>query len=74
MIVLDLLKKVVLIGDYAEGIDSGLIEILIVGSEINTKYLHELSPKIEKIINRKVRFFVSDQEFVNQPSLVVFEA
>ena len=63
-----------MIGDYAEGIDSGLIEILIVGSEINTKYLHELSPKIEKIINRKVRFFVSDQEFVNQPSLVVFEA
>ncbi len=67
-------RKVVLIGDYAKGIDSGLIEILIVGNEINTKYLHELSPKIEKIINRKVRFFVSDQEFVNQPSLVVFEA
>ena len=41
-------KKIILLGDYAEGIDSGIIEILIVGDKINKEYLDEISPKIEK--------------------------
>jgi len=41
-------KKIMLLGDYAKGLDSGLIEILIVGNNINKEYLDEISPKIEK--------------------------
>jgi hypothetical protein len=41
-------KKIMILGDYAKGIDSGLIEILIVGDNINKEYLDEISPKIEK--------------------------
>jgi len=66
-------KKVVLLGDYAKGIDSGLIEVLIVGKNINREYLDEISPKIEKKINRKVNFFISDK-MLKQQSLILFKA
>lgn len=65
-------EKVVLLGDYAKGIDSGTIEVLIVGKKINNEYLDKISPKIEKKINRKVNFFVSDK-LLNQKSLIIFE-
>ena len=51
--------KVILLGDCAKGIDSGLIEVLIVGKRINKNYLDKITPKIEKKIKRKVNFFVS---------------
>ena len=66
-------KKVLLLGDYAKGIDSGVIEVLIVGNKINKKYLDEISPKIEEKIKRKVNFFVSNKA-LKQSSLVIFEA
>tara|TARA_B100000963_G_scaffold169373_1_gene147275 strand:+ start:15509 stop:16021 length:513 start_codon:yes stop_codon:yes gene_type:complete len=65
-------EKVVLLGDYAKGIDSGLIEVLIVGKKINRKYLEEISPKIEKKIKRRVNFFVSSN-LLNQESLIIFD-
>ena len=65
-------EKVVLLGDYAKGKDSGLIEVLIVGKNIDRKYLDEILPKIENKINRKVNFFVSNK-MLNQDSLVVFD-
>jgi hypothetical protein len=66
-------KKIIILGDYAKGIDSGLIEVLIVGDNINNEYLDEISPKIQKKINRKVNFFVSDKP-LKQKSLIIFEA
>ena len=66
-------KKIMILGDYAEGIDSGLIEILIVGDNINKEYLEEISPKITKKIKRKVNFFVSNKS-LKQKSLTIFEA
>ena len=65
-------EKVILLGDYARGIDSGVIEVLIIGKKIDRKYLENISPKIEKKINRKVNFFVSNK-MLNQDSLIVFE-
>ena len=41
-------EKVMLLGDYAKGYDSGIIEVLIVGTNLNKKYLEEISPKIQK--------------------------
>ena len=66
-------KKIMILGDYAEGIDSGLIEILIVGDNVNKEYLKEITPKIEKKISRKVRFFVSNS-ILKQKTLTIFEA
>ena len=62
-----------ILGDHASGIDSGLIEILIVGNNIDKDYLLEISPKIEKKINRKVNFFVSNKP-LKQRTLTIFEA
>ncbi|MAW84579.1 MAG: hypothetical protein CL832_09340 [Crocinitomicaceae bacterium] len=62
-----------ILGDYAEGIDSGHIEILIVGDKIREDYLKEITPKIEKKINRKVSFFVSNST-LKQKTLTIFEA
>jgi hypothetical protein len=51
-------------GDYARGIDSGIIDIVIVGS-IDHNYLQSLIQKVEKIINRKFRSLVlTNAEFV----------
>lgn len=65
-------EKIVILGDYAEGIDSGTIEILIVGDKINKDYLEKISPKIEKKIKRKINFFISNT-LINYKSLIIFE-
>ena len=66
-------KKIMILGDYAEGIDSGHIEILIIGDKISEDYLRNITPKIEKKINRKVSFFVSNSD-LKQKTLTIFEA
>ena len=66
-------KKIMILGDYAEGIDSGHIEILIIGDKVNEDYLKGITPKIEKKINRKVSFFVSNAQ-LKQKTLTIFEA
>tara|TARA_A100001011_G_scaffold352661_1_gene393607 strand:+ start:33965 stop:34471 length:507 start_codon:yes stop_codon:yes gene_type:complete len=65
-------EKIAILGDYAEGIDSGTIEILIVGDKINKDYLEKISPKIEKKIRRKINFFISNS-LINHKSLIIFE-
>ena len=66
-------KKIMILGDYAEGIDNGHIEILIVGDKLNEDFLKEITPKIEKKINRKVSFFISNSIFKTK-TLTIFEA
>ena len=54
-------KKIVVIGDYAEGNDSGTIEVVIVGDALNTKYIEQLAIKIEEQINRNVQFLITQE-------------
>lgn len=67
------IEKIILMGDYARGIDSGLIEVLIVGKKINKTFLDEIHPKIEKKIKRKINFLISSTG-TTQEGLVVFES
>tara|TARA_B100000579_G_scaffold360954_1_gene318449 strand:+ start:250 stop:756 length:507 start_codon:yes stop_codon:yes gene_type:complete len=67
------IKKIILLGDYAKGIDSGTIEVLIVGKNISKDYLDNIQPKIEKEINRKINFMISSTG-TTQPGLILFEA
>jgi hypothetical protein len=46
-------------GDYARGVDSGLIDIVIQG-DVNYTVLQEAIDKTSKLINRKIRFLVLD--------------
>ncbi|MBX2970760.1 MAG: winged helix-turn-helix transcriptional regulator [Cyclobacteriaceae bacterium] len=50
-------------GDYAEGRDSGIIDLILVG-DIDQVYLRTCVTKAEKLINRKVRTLVlTHQEY-----------
>jgi hypothetical protein len=64
-------QQIVLLGDYANGIDSGAIEVLIVGQELNSAYIDQLSVKIEAEIKRKILFTL--REDFNELGLVIYE-
>ena len=49
-------KKIILVGDYARGYDSGRIEVFLLGNDLNTEYIEQLAPKIESVIDRQVSF------------------
>jgi len=65
-------EQIILIGDYAKGIDSGKIEIIILGKDLNTSYVQNLEEKIEKLISRKVTFFLSASHSLNEEELILF--
>ena len=54
-------KKIVLVGDYAEGNDTGNIEVFLIGKDLNMSYISQLEEKIEKLIKRKGQFLFSVQ-------------
>jgi len=49
-------KSVAITGDYARGIDSGTIHVVLLGDRIDVTYLKDIIQKIEKKITRKVSF------------------
>ncbi len=55
-------QKIILIGDYAKGIDSGLIEVLLIANDINLEYIDELEKKLKNKIGRKVVFSMESEE------------
>jgi len=55
-------QKIILIGDYAKGIDSGIIEVLLIANKINMNYIGELEKKIKSKIGRKVKFSFDHKE------------
>ena len=54
--------KAYLIGDYAKGKDSGVIDVALTGN-VDKQYLQELIGKAEKLMQRKIRalVFTSDE-------------
>ena len=54
-------KKIALTGEYAKGIDSGNIEIIINGSDVNNEYLKKIKSKIKKKIGREVTFLLNQK-------------
>jgi hypothetical protein len=75
------LEAAYLLGDYAEGKDTGIIDLLLVGN-INQHHLNDLSRKTERYIKRKIRsLVVSREEFSeflpkleSSPRVVIWEA
>ena len=55
--------KIILTGDLAEGRNSDIVDIIIVGI-INKNYLTEVVEKTEKLIERKIRYIsYTEKEF-----------
>jgi DNA-binding transcriptional ArsR family regulator len=49
-----------IIGDYAKGKDSGVIDVILVG-KVDKLYLTELIEKAEDLVQRKIRYLVMNQ-------------
>ena len=54
-------KQVFLVGDFAAGRDSKIIDLLLVG-EVDTSYLVKLIDKAEEMISRKIRYLIYSEE------------
>ncbi|MFC1533917.1 winged helix-turn-helix domain-containing protein [Thermodesulfobacteriota bacterium] len=75
------LELAFLIDDYAEGKDTGIVDLLLVGN-IDEHHLNDLSRKTERYIKRKIRSLVLSREeyedlkpkLENRPRFLVWEA
>ena len=65
-------EYILLVGDYAKGIDSGNIEVFLIGNDLNFNYIAQLENKIEKLIGRKVSFYLSSNLPENQPHIKLY--
>ena len=59
------LKQAILIDDYAEGKDSGIIDLVLIG-DIDQNELQDLTRKTEKYIERKIRTLVLTTDEYNR--------
>lgn len=55
-------EAVYVLDDYAKGIDSGIIDVLIIGDETNSDRIIALCNKAEEAIKRKIRIMVLDTD------------
>ena len=69
---IDNIKAIYLVGDYAKGIDSGLIKIFVEGEFKDKKYISEVLNKTEKKINRKI--LLLDQIDPFEEKLLIYES
>ncbi len=75
------LERAYLIDDYAEGKDTGIIDLMIVGN-VDQYHLNDLSRKTERYIKRKIRSLVLTKQEYNdllpglekRPRVLIWEA
>ena len=74
------LKKAYILDDYAQGKDTGIIDLMLVG-DIDPNQLHDLSRKTEAYLKRKIRTLVVDpneyeqvmKQVEDRPKLMIWE-
>ena len=66
--------QIILVGDYAKGNDSGLIEVFLVGQDLNMEYISQLENKIEDLIGRKVSFYLASKFLIDKESIVLYNS
>jgi predicted transcriptional regulator len=54
-------QSVWLIGDFSNGTDSKIIDLIVIG-DVDKSYLAQLTEKSEKIIKRKIRYLLYDAQ------------
>ena len=66
-------QQILLVGDYAKGLDTGTIDIVLIGKTLNTDYIEGLEQKIEDLIDRKVNFYLATKANPTQHSILLYE-
>ena len=67
-------KQIILVGDYAKGNDNGLIEVFLIGHSLNMSYIAQLEDKIEKLIKRKVSFYLASKFITDREHIILFNS
>jgi hypothetical protein len=75
------LNKAFIRGDYAIGQDTGLIDLVLVGENVNLKETERIKTKTEKLIKRKISILVLnlteynilEDNFKREPLLILYE-
>lgn len=73
------LEKAYITGDFARGIDSQIIDLVLVGKNLNTSFIEGLVTKAGALITRKIRYLILTSEqmndfFKNKPVLLIWES
>ena len=66
--------QIILVGDYAKGFDSGLIEVFLIGQNLNMDYISQLEDKIETLIGRKVSFYLASKFLADREHITLFNS
>ena len=74
------LKEVYVLGAFAKGLDNPVIDLMLIG-HINKPYFIELADKVEKLIDRRIRYIIYQDKlevdwshFTEKPLLLWEEA
>lgn len=72
------LEAAYLTGDFASGRDSQLLDLVLIGVNLDTNYINELVLKTEEIIERKIRHLILTKDqmadfFQNKPTLLIWK-
>lgn len=68
------LDQIILVGDYSKGNDTGLIEVFLIGQDLNMEYISQLENKIEDLIGRKVNFYLASKFLADKEHIVLFNS
>ena len=71
------LEKAYITGDFAKGKDSQIVDLVLIGKNLDAHYIEELISKTEKNIQRKIRYLVLTEKemedyFNDKPSLLIW--
>jgi hypothetical protein len=73
-------EKVYVTGDYAKGLDKGIIDLLLIADDIDQNYLLKLIDKAEDLVQRKIRFLryyseaEADEILSNEEALLIWRS
>lgn len=65
-------EKAVIVGDYAKGIDSGTIQMILIGKDLDREYLDFLINKTYEKISRKVEVQILQSDPGNLNGILVY--
>ncbi|HAH37420.1 MAG TPA: PaaX family transcriptional regulator [Algoriphagus sp.] len=67
-------EKAYIIGDYAHGIDSGTVNMILIGKNLDQNYLNFIKNKTYEKVQRKVEVSILDEDPGNIAGILVYGA
>jgi DNA-binding transcriptional ArsR family regulator len=65
-------EKAIIVGDYAQGVDSGTVQLVLIGQDMDKAYLDFIIEKTYEKIKRKVEVTLLEQDPGNIQGIMVF--